>query len=89
MSDSQLAPKAAAAALGLQAISQEVLLEKYAKGDERSADDVRARVARALAAVEAPTVRTQWEARFFDAQRSGFIPAGASTRRPAPHWVPR
>ena len=50
--------------------------EKYAKGDERSVDDVRARVARALAAVEAPSARTQWEARFFEAQRSGFIPAG-------------
>jgi ribonucleoside-diphosphate reductase alpha chain len=59
-----------------QPISQEVLLEKYAKGDERSVDDVRARVARALAAVEAPAVRAQWEAKFFDAQRSGFIPAG-------------
>src|SRR5262245_26960971 len=65
-----------AQALPEQAISHEVLLEKYAKGDERSADDVRARVARALAAVEAPALRTTWEARFFDAQRSGFIPAG-------------
>ena len=65
-----------ALALPEQPISREVLLEKYAKGDERSADDVRARVARALAAVEAPALRTQWEARFFDAQRSGFIPAG-------------
>jgi len=63
-------------ALDAQPISQEVLLEKYAKGDERSADDVRARVARALAAIEAPALRTQWQARFFDAQRSGFIPAG-------------
>ncbi|HVO08031.1 MAG TPA: LAGLIDADG family homing endonuclease [Burkholderiaceae bacterium] len=67
---------AAPAALPAQPISEEVLLEKYAKGDERSADDVRARVARALAALEAPALRTQWEARFFDAQRSGFIPAG-------------
>ena len=64
-------------ALPEQVISHEVLLEKYAKGDERSADDVRARVCpRALAAVEAPAARTQWEARFFDAQSSGFIPAG-------------
>jgi ribonucleoside-diphosphate reductase alpha chain len=66
-----------ALALPEQVISHEVLLEKYAKGDERSADDVRARVARALAAIEAPAARTQWEARFFDAQRSGLIPAGA------------
>ena len=65
-----------ALALPEQPISQDVLLEKYAKGDERSADDVRARVARALAAVEAPAMRAHWEARFFDAQRSGFIPAG-------------
>ncbi len=64
------------APLAEQPISREVLLEKYAKGDERSIDDVRARVARALASVEAPALRTQWEARFFDAQRSGFIPAG-------------
>ena len=66
----------AAIALPEQAISHEVLLEKYAKGDERSVDDVRARVARALASVEAPALRTLWESRFFDAQRSGFIPAG-------------
>ena len=70
------ASPAATTPLPPQAISEEVLLEKYAKGDERSVDDVRARVARALAAVEAPSLRTQWEARFFDAQRSGFVPAG-------------
>jgi ribonucleoside-diphosphate reductase alpha chain len=63
-------------ALPEQAISHEVLLEKYAKGDERNVDDVRARVARALASVEAPALRALWEARFFDAQRAGFIPAG-------------
>jgi len=73
---SSAAAPATAATLSAQPISQEVLLEKYAKGDERSVDDVRARVARALASVEAPALRTQWEARFFDAQRSGFIPAG-------------
>ena len=35
-----------------QTISREVLLEKYAKGTESSIDDVRARIAHALAAVE-------------------------------------
>jgi ribonucleoside-diphosphate reductase alpha chain len=73
---SDLTTQRAALALPEQPISQDVLREKYAKGEERSADDVRARVARALAAVEAPAMRTQWEARFFDAQRNGFIPAG-------------
>ncbi|MCW7537228.1 adenosylcobalamin-dependent ribonucleoside-diphosphate reductase [Aquabacterium sp. A7-Y] len=59
-----------------QPLSQEVLLEKYAKGDERSADAVRERVARALAAVEAPEQRAGWQQRFLDAQQRGFIPAG-------------
>ncbi len=66
----------APAALATQAITEEVLLEKYAKGDERSADDIRRRVARALAQVEAPDRRAAWEARFLDAQQRGFIPAG-------------
>ena len=35
-----------------QAISEEVLLEKYAKGEERSIDAVNRRVARALVARE-------------------------------------
>jgi ribonucleoside-diphosphate reductase alpha chain len=59
-----------------QAISGDVLLEKYAKGDERTASDVHARVARALAAVEPEPRRAQWEARFMEAQARGFIPAG-------------
>ncbi|RVT50987.1 LAGLIDADG family homing endonuclease [Rubrivivax albus] len=62
--------------LPAQPISAEVLLEKYAKGDEAQADDVRRRVARALAAVEAPEHRAHWEARFLDAQQRGFVPAG-------------
>ena len=62
--------------LPAQPISEEVLIEKYAKGDERSVDDVRARVARALATVEAPERRQHWEERFLDAQRRGFVPAG-------------
>jgi ribonucleoside-diphosphate reductase alpha chain len=59
-----------------QAISAEVLAEKYAKGDEATLDDVRQRVARALAEAEPPEQRAVWEARFLDAQRRGFVPAG-------------
>ena len=65
-----------APALPAQAISEEVLLEKYAKGSERSIEDVRRRVARALAAVEAPEARAQWEQAFYGAQESGFILGG-------------
>ncbi|MBN8508030.1 MAG: adenosylcobalamin-dependent ribonucleoside-diphosphate reductase [Burkholderiales bacterium] len=59
-----------------QPISREVLLEKYAKGDEREIDEVRTRVARALAAVEPADKRAHWEARFLQAQQRGFVPAG-------------
>ena len=69
-------PAARADALPAQAISEEVLLEKYAKADEKTIDDVRRRVAGALAQAEAPEARAAWEARFLQAQRDGFIPAG-------------
>ena len=59
-----------------QEISGEVLLEKYAKGNERDVRDVRTRVARALAAVESEEKRAFWEARFLEAQENGFVPAG-------------
>ena len=62
--------------LAAQPISTEVLLEKYAKGDEQTAFDVRRRVARALASVEERRQRARWEARFFEAMEAGFIPAG-------------
>ena len=62
--------------LGEQPISTEVLVEKYAKGAEQTVGEVRARVARALAVVEAPEQRAHWEARFLDAQERGFVPAG-------------
>ena len=64
------------AALPPQAISEEVLLEKYAKGNERSIEDVRRRVARALAAVETPDKRAQWQEAFYRAQENGFILGG-------------
>ncbi len=59
-----------------QEICREALLEKYAKGGERTADDVRRRVARALAAVEPQEKRAYWERRFHEAMTEGFIPAG-------------
>ncbi|WP_141100876.1 ribonucleotide reductase N-terminal alpha domain-containing protein [Roseateles aquatilis] len=68
--------QATAESLPPQDISAEVLLEKYAKGGERSLEEVRARVARALAQAESPEQRAHWEGRFLDAQRRGFVPAG-------------
>ncbi|MBB5205009.1 ribonucleoside-diphosphate reductase alpha chain [Inhella inkyongensis] len=62
--------------LPAQAISQEVLLEKYAKGDEASIADVQRRVALALAQAEAPEARSHWAEQFEQALRAGFIPAG-------------
>ncbi|HEY2929976.1 ribonucleotide reductase N-terminal alpha domain-containing protein, partial [Piscinibacter sp.] len=56
-----------AATLPAQAISEEVLLEKYAKDGERSIEAVHRRVARALAQVEPPEQRALWEERFADA----------------------
>jgi len=59
-----------------QPISLDVLLEKYAKGGEKTADDVRRRVARGLASVEVPGLRSEWERRFYEAMVDGFIPGG-------------
>src|ERR1700694_4526859 len=59
-----------------QAISREVLLEKYAKDGETTAAQVRARVARALAAAEPEARRAEREAEFAAAMERGFIPAG-------------
>ncbi|MEX8493945.1 adenosylcobalamin-dependent ribonucleoside-diphosphate reductase, partial [Sphaerotilus sp.] len=59
-----------------QPISHEVLQEKYAKGTETTADEVRLRVARALAEVEPEAQRAHWTERFAWAQAQGFVPAG-------------
>jgi len=59
-----------------QEICREALIEKYAKGKEQSIDDVRRRIARALAAVEPQDRRAHWERRFAEAMEAGFIPAG-------------
>ena len=57
-----------------QQVTLDVLLEKYAKGGEKNVEDVRRRVARALAAVEKDPAR--WEPVFYAALESGFIPGG-------------
>lgn len=62
--------------LAEQEIAGEVLIEKYAKGHETRVEEVRQRVARALAAVEPEDRRAHWEARFLAAQENGFVPAG-------------
>ncbi|HRQ55959.1 MAG TPA: adenosylcobalamin-dependent ribonucleoside-diphosphate reductase [Azoarcus taiwanensis] len=68
--------KGDASTLAPQEICAEVLIEKYAKGDEQSILEVRSRVARALAAVESEDRRGHWEAKFLEAQQMGFVPAG-------------
>jgi len=62
--------------LAPQEISTEVLLEKYAEGEEQTTTQVRQRVAGALAQAEAEDQREAWAARFLWAQESGFVPAG-------------
>jgi ribonucleoside-diphosphate reductase alpha chain len=71
MSTETLAPS-----LAPQAICRDALLEKYAKGAESSVEEVRRRVARALAQAEPEAKRAYWERRFLQAQEEGFIPAG-------------
>ena len=70
----QQAALKAIGAMEPQEISVEVLGEKYAKNNEVSIQDVRRRVARALAAKEKePDV---WEPIFYQNQEDGFVPGG-------------
>lgn len=57
-----------------QQITNDVLLEKYAKGDEKTADDIFRRVARGVAAVERDAAH--WEKMFYENMLSGAIGAG-------------
>jgi ribonucleoside-diphosphate reductase alpha chain len=52
------------------------LTAKDGRAVDQSMDDTYCRVARALADVEAPTVREQWNEQFLWALRKGCIPAG-------------
>ncbi|HYF16384.1 MAG TPA: adenosylcobalamin-dependent ribonucleoside-diphosphate reductase [Ramlibacter sp.] len=59
-----------------QAITRDVLAEKYLKDGEAGEAELFARVARALASVEAEPVRAEWEARFLANLQAGAIGAG-------------
>ena len=59
-----------------QDISREVLIEKYAKGDETTVEQVRQRVATALANCEREDLRTKLSEDFYKALDGGFIPGG-------------
>lgn len=61
-------------ALEPQAITLEVLREKYAKGKEQTIDEVRGRVAEALASRESDP--ELWTDIFWDTLERGFVPAG-------------
>jgi len=63
-------------ALPEQEVTIDVLREKYAKGDEATARDIRVRVARALASVEPAERQQHWEGEFLWAMENGFVPAG-------------
>ncbi|CDY76298.1 Ribonucleotide reductase of class II (coenzyme B12-dependent) [Caballeronia glathei] len=59
-----------------QQFSTDVMLEKYAKGDESRIDDIYRRVARGVARAEPEALRKQVEAEFFDNFRRGALGAG-------------
>ncbi|GGH54697.1 ribonucleotide reductase [Comamonas phosphati] len=63
-------------ALPPQAISQDVLAEKYLAPGEQTAEDLYRRVAKALAAVEKEALRGHWEDRFLANLTRGAIGAG-------------
>lgn len=59
-----------------QAISQDVLAEKYLAAGEQTEQDLFARVALALAAVEKPKLQAYWQQQFLDNLQRGAIGAG-------------
>ena len=69
-------PVATTMQLPEQLISLDVLIEKYCKEGENSADAIYARVARALAGAEKPELRAEWEQKFLTNLKAGAIGAG-------------
>ncbi|MCZ2088377.1 MAG: ribonucleoside reductase [Burkholderiales bacterium] len=63
-------------ALSAQPISRDVLAEKYFKPGETGLDQLYGRVARALASVEKPELRAEWEQKFLANLHAGAIGAG-------------
>jgi ribonucleoside-diphosphate reductase alpha chain len=80
MADDSIEPRAITPASRLpvapQQFSLDVLLEKYAKGDEQTADDVYRRVAHGVAMAEPEALREAVEARFVENLRHGALGAG-------------
>ncbi|NYH27545.1 adenosylcobalamin-dependent ribonucleoside-diphosphate reductase [Paraburkholderia bryophila] len=74
--DTRTASAAPAPLVAPQQFSVDVLLEKYAKGDEQSVDDVFQRVAHGVAQAEPEALRESVEARFVDNLRHGALGAG-------------
>ena len=69
-------PAASQIQMPAQPICQDVLIEKYCKAGETTAEQIYQRVARALAGVEKPELRAEWEAKFLQNLRDGAIGAG-------------
>jgi len=59
-----------------QQITTDVLLEKYAKNGEKSADEIFRRVAKGVAAVEKEEDREYWELKFYENMKRGAVGAG-------------
>jgi len=62
--------------LNTQAISQDVLAEKYLAAGEQTAEDLFRRVSQALADQEKPELRSEWAEKFFQNMQAGAIGAG-------------
>jgi ribonucleoside-diphosphate reductase alpha chain len=62
--------------LNTQAISQDVLAEKYLAAGEQTAEDLFRRVSQALADQEKPELRHEWAEKFFKNMQAGAIGAG-------------